>query len=159
MSINSNTFIFCNAFYNIIYCNIIFLFLLAFFLFCEHVSCYNINQSTVYFNCIGINMFFNLSYMFLFYNCYINHFLQANLFFSERLPTVLWTDRGLNFCLSAPAGKLCSRYAHQLLLCRCNTVHSNVFIPFDNSAHPATINWGLSDVHVLLADQVINCKT
>ena len=64
-------------------------------------------------------------------------------------------DRGLNVSLSAPTGKLSSTYAHQLPMCRCNTVHSNYFIPLDKTAHPNTINWSLSDVHVLLMDEVI----
>ena len=67
-------------------------------------------------------------------------------------------DRGLNVCFSAPTGKLSSKYAHQLPMCRCNTVHSNFLIPVDNSTHPNTINWGLSDVHVLLVDEVMNYK-
>ena len=62
-------------------------------------------------------------------------------------------------CVSAPTGKLSSTYAHQLPTCRCNTVHSNFFIPVDNTTHPTTINWDLSKVHVLLVDEVINSKT
>ena len=98
--------------------------------------------------------------MLLFYNCYINLF-SCILGKSFLLRTIAnrTLDRGLNVCVSAPTGKLSSTYAHQLPMCRCNTVHSNSFIPVDNTTHPNTINWGLSDVHVLLLDEVINSKT
>lgn len=67
--------------------------------------------------------------------------------------------RGLNVCLSAPTENLSSTYAHQLPMCRGNTAHSNFFIPVDTTTHSNTINWGLSDVHVLLVDEMINSKT
>ena len=67
-------------------------------------------------------------------------------------------DCGLNVCLSAPTRKLSSTYAHQLRMCRCNTVHINYFIPVNKTAHPNTINWTLSDVHVLPVDEVIDSK-
>ena len=99
-------------------------------------------------------------YILLFYNCYILVYSRI-LGKSFLLRTIAnrALDRGLNVCVSAPTGKLSSTYAHQLPTCRCNTVHSNFFIPVDNTTHPTTINWDLSKVHVLLADEVINSKT
>ena len=64
-------------------------------------------------------------------------------------------ELGLNFCVSAPTGKLASKYAVELPMCRCNTIHTNCFIPVGNTKQPNAINWGLSDVHVLLVDKVI----
>ena len=65
-------------------------------------------------------------------------------------------ERGLNVSVSAPMGKLSSTYTHKLPSCRCNTVHANYFIPVDNSNN--TINWSLSDMHVLLVDEVISIE-
>ena len=64
-------------------------------------------------------------------------------------------ELGLNVCISAPTGKLASKYAIEHPMCRCNTVHTNYFIPVGNNKQRYAINWGLSDVHVLLVDEVI----
>ena len=64
-------------------------------------------------------------------------------------------ELGLNVYVSAPTGKLASTYAIELPMCRCNTVHTNYFIPVGNTRQSNVINWGLSDVHVLLEDEVI----
>ena len=150
-------FLFCNAFCITIYCNGTFLFLVQFFSFFRQISYLKNNQDAVYFHSIAMNVFSYLFYMLLY------EFL--NLFFytigkSFLLRTIAncALDHGLNVCLSAPTGKLSSTYAHQLPMCRCNTVHSNFFIPVNNSTHPNTINWGRSDVHVLLVDEVMNYK-
>ena len=55
----------------------------------------------------------------------------------------------------APTEKLASKYAIEHPMCRCNTVHTNYFIPVGNNKQRYAINWGLSDVHVLLVDEVI----
>ena len=62
---------------------------------------------------------------------------------------------GLNVCVSAPTGKLASTYAIELPMCRCNTAHTNYFIPVGNTRQSNVINWGHCDVHVLLVDEVI----
>ena len=113
----------------------------------------------IYFNCILMNVF-KQPQIWLFCNCYINLFscILGKSFLLKTIANCA-LDRGLDVSLSAPTGKLSSTYAHQLPICRCNTVHSNFFIPVDNTTHPSTINWGLSDVHVLLVDEVINSKT
>ena len=64
-------------------------------------------------------------------------------------------ELGLNVCVSAPTGKLASKYAMELPMCRCNTVHINYFISVRNTKQPNATNWGLSDVHVLLVEEVI----
>ena len=64
-------------------------------------------------------------------------------------------ELGLNICISAPTGKIASKYAMECPMCRCNTVHTNYFIPVGNSKQWYAINWGLSDLHVLLVDEVI----
>ena len=64
-------------------------------------------------------------------------------------------ELGLIICISAPTGKLASKYAMEHPMCRCNTVHTNYFNPVGNSKQRYAINWGLSDVHVLLVDEVI----
>ena len=65
------------------------------------------------------------------------------------------TDKNLAVCVSAPTGKLAARYKQQLPNCRCNTVHTNFTIPVDEK--PAgSVNWSLSDVHVLLIDEVLS---
>ena len=45
-----------------------------------------------------------------------------------------------------------STYAQQLPSCRCNTVHTNYFVPVGDVQQPNAINWSLADVHILLAD-------
>ena len=63
------------------------------------------------------------------------------------------TDKNLRVCVSAPTGKLAARYKQQLPDCRCNTVHSNFTIPV-GAKRMGSINWSLSDIHVLLIDEV-----
>ena len=63
-------------------------------------------------------------------------------------------EQSLNVCVSAPIGKLASTYAEELPFCRCNTVHSNYFVPAGNTKGTNAINWSLADVHVLLNDEV-----
>ena len=63
--------------------------------------------------------------------------------------------RRLNVCMSAPTGKLASTYAEQFPDCRANTVHTNFFILVGNNQEPNMIYWSLSDVHVLLVDEVL----
>ena len=62
-------------------------------------------------------------------------------------------ENGYNVCISAPTGKLAARYASRLPECRCNTVHSNFFIPVNNDEQLG-INWSLADVHILIVDEV-----
>ena len=57
-------------------------------------------------------------------------------------------ELGLNVCVSAPTGLHASKYAMELPMCRCNTVHPNHFIPVGNTKKPYAINWGLSDMRV-----------
>ena len=64
-------------------------------------------------------------------------------------------ELSLNVCVSAPTGKLASKYAMELPMCRCNTVHTNYFIPVGNTKQANAITWGLSDKHVTLVDKVI----
>lgn len=64
-------------------------------------------------------------------------------------------ERGLNVCMSAPTGKLASTYAEQFPDCRTNTVHTNFFILVGNNQEPNMINWSLSDVRILLVDEVL----
>ena len=63
------------------------------------------------------------------------------------------TEKNLKVCVSTPTGKLYVRYKQQLPNCRCNTVHTNFFIPV-GVKDPGSINWTLSDVHLLLVDEV-----
>ena len=65
------------------------------------------------------------------------------------------TERNLAVCVSAPTGKLAARYKQQLPNCRCNTVHSNFTIPVGQK-DLGSINWSLSDIHVLLIDEVLS---
>ena len=65
------------------------------------------------------------------------------------------TDKNLAVCVSAPTGKLAARYKQQLPNCKCNTVHSNFTIPVAEK-HTGSVNWSLSDVHVLLIDEVLS---
>ena len=65
------------------------------------------------------------------------------------------TDKNLAVCLSAPTGELAARYKQQLPNCRCNTVHSNFTVPVGEK-HMRSVNWSLSDVHVLLIDGVLS---
>ena len=58
-------------------------------------------------------------------------------------------------CISAPTGKLASTYAQELPSCRCNTVHTNYFVPVGDAPQSNPINWSLADVHVLLVDEVV----
>ena len=62
---------------------------------------------------------------------------------------------GLNVCVSAPTGKLASTYAQELPSCRCNTVHTNYFVPVGDVEQSNPINWSLADIHVLLVDEVV----
>ena len=64
-------------------------------------------------------------------------------------------ELGLNVCVSAPTGKLASKYVMELPMRRCNTVHTNYFIPVGKTKQPYAISWGLSDVHILLVEEVI----
>ena len=91
-------------------------------------------------------------------NCYIIHSSTIGKSFLLKIIANCALERGLNVCLSAPTGKLSCTYVHQLPMCICNTVHSNYFIPVDKTAHPNTINWSLSDGHVLLVDEMIDSK-
>ena len=51
------------------------------------------------------------------------------------------TEHSYNVCVSAPTGKLASRYAKDLADCRCNTVHTNYHIPVGtNKTSYNTIN-------------------
>ena len=100
-----------------------------------------------------------------FYNCYINNifFLDSiflNLILSYLGKSILLEyiakyaiENGYNVCISAPTGKLAARYASRLPECRCNTVHSNFYIPVNNDEHLG-INWSLADVHILIVDEV-----
>ena len=63
-------------------------------------------------------------------------------------------EQGLNVCAFAPTGKLALTYAEVLPFCRCNTVHTNYFVPVGNNKVKNAINWSLADVHVLLVDEV-----
>ena len=63
-------------------------------------------------------------------------------------------ELGLNCCISAPTGKLASVYAKEFPQCRVNTVHANYFIPVGTTNKNNGINWGLTDIHVLLVDEV-----
>ena len=65
------------------------------------------------------------------------------------------SDRNLVVCVSAPTGKLAARYKQQLRNCRCNTVHSNFTIPVGQK-DLGSMNWSLSDIHVLLIDEVLS---
>ena len=61
---------------------------------------------------------------------------------------------GLNCCISAPTGKIASAYAAEFPDCRVNTVHSNYFIPVGKTNQNNGINWSLTDIHVLLVDEI-----
>ena len=63
-------------------------------------------------------------------------------------------EQGLNVCVSGPTGKLASTYAKVLPFCRCNTLHTNYFVPVGNTKGKNVINWSLTNVHVLLVDEV-----
>ena len=65
------------------------------------------------------------------------------------------TGRNLATCVSAPTGKLTARYKQQLPNCQYNTVHSNFTIPVGQK-DLGSINWSLSDIHVLLIDEVLS---
>ena len=65
------------------------------------------------------------------------------------------TDKNLAVCVSVPTGKLAARYKQQLPNCGCNTVHSNFTIPV-GAKDMGSINWSLSDIHVLLIDEVLS---
>ena len=65
------------------------------------------------------------------------------------------TDKNLAICVSAPTGKLAARYEQQLPNCRCNTVVSNFTIPVGEK-RVGSVNWSLSDIHVLLIDEVLS---
>lgn len=60
----------------------------------------------------------------------------------------------LNCCISAPIGKLAGRYAAEFPYCRVNTVHRNYFIPAEKTNQNNGIDWGLTDVHVVVVDEV-----
>ena len=65
------------------------------------------------------------------------------------------TENGYNVCVAAPTSKLALRYAKDLPDCRCNTVYTNFHIPVGtNKSSYNTINWGLSDVHIIIVDEV-----
>ena len=65
------------------------------------------------------------------------------------------TENGYNVCVSAPTGKLASRCARDLPNCGCNTVHTNFHNPVGtNKSSCNTVNWNLSDVHVIIIDEV-----
>ena len=64
---------------------------------------------------------------------------------------------GLNCCISASTGKLASAYAVEFPDCRVNTVHTNCYIPVENTNRNNAIHWTLVDVHVLLVDEVRCC--
>ena len=49
-------------------------------------------------------------------------------------------ELGLNVCVSAPTGLHASKYAMELPMCRCNTVHPTHFIPVGNTKKPYAIN-------------------
>ena len=63
-------------------------------------------------------------------------------------------DLGLNCCILAPTGILASVYAKEFPECRANTVHTNYFIPVGKTNKNNGINWSLTDIHVLLVDEV-----
>ena len=64
------------------------------------------------------------------------------------------SELGLNCCILAPTGKLARAYAAECPDYRVNTVHSNYFIPVGKTSQNNGINWSLTDVHVLLVDEV-----
>ena len=52
-------------------------------------------------------------------------------------------------------GKLAPTYAQELPSCRCNTVHTNYFVPVGDVQQSNAINWSLAGVLVLLVDEVV----
>ena len=118
------------------------------------------------FMCLRNSFILTLAYLLFtnFYKCLLTIFIQILYFFllictigkSYLLKAIAncTLERGLNVSVSAPTRKLSSTYTHELPSCRCYTVHANYFIPVDNSNNN-TINWSLSDIHVLLVDEVI----
>ena len=63
------------------------------------------------------------------------------------------TANGYKVCISALTGKLAARYARKFRGTKCNTVHTNFFIPVGNQQENG-INWSLSDVSILIIDEV-----
>ena len=90
-------------------------------------------------------------YLFQFIQCYGILFIQFKytIVKSSLLKHIAnyALELGLNLCISAPTGKLASKYAMEHPMCRCNTIHSKYFNPVGNSKQRYAINRGLSDVH------------